>query len=302
MPATRSRTENWHRSLVQIYERGGALEITLPRYIGKTEAGVPTVVDPDSDQSAKNIIWRVRILDMDKDWIVVDQPMVLEQTFDLKEGIDLVCIIAIGQNRWMFRTTVLSREKIELGGGRSSTMGLKLQMPTTVERCQRRNFYRVSTLGLDLPKVTMYQLLDVQSAIISETACRDEIFSIKDRGLAGKIGPEDATSLQLPEVGPAREARLMNIGGGGVGLILDSTENTGMDTHQAFWLRIDLRPDIGSPLCAVARLRHTHIDSSQRLYAGLSFEFSHNPPYQKFIVDQLCKYVAMMQRHQVRPD
>lgn len=302
MPATRSRTENWHRSLVQIYERGGALEITLPRYIGKTEAGVPTVVDPDSDQSAKNIIWRVRILDMDQDSIVVDQPMVLGQTFDLKDGIEIVGIIAIGQNRWMFRTTVLSKVKIDLGGGRSSTTCLKLKMPTEVERCQRRNFYRVSTVGLDLPQVTMYPLLNVQTAMLAETACRDEIFAMEDKGLAGKIGPEDPASLRLPEVGPAREARLMNIGGGGVGLILDSTENTGMDTHQAFWLRFDLRPDIPAPLCAVARLRHTHIDSSQRLYAGLSFEFSHNPGYQKFLVDQLCKYVAKLQRQQMRID
>ncbi|MFG0293095.1 MAG: flagellar brake domain-containing protein [Phycisphaerales bacterium JB065] len=302
MPATRSRTENWHRSLVQIYERGGALEITLPRYLGKTESGVPTVVDTDSDQVAKNIIWRVRILDMDKDSIVVDQPMVLGQTFDLKDGIEIVGIIAIGQNRWMFRTKVLQKVKVELGGGRASATCLKLQMPTQVERCQRRNFYRVSTVGLDLPQVTMFPLLDIQTAIIAETACREEIFSMEDKGLAGKIGPEDPASLRLPEVGPSREARLMNIGGGGVGLILDSAQNSGMDTHQAFWIRIDLRPDIPAPLCAVARLRHTHIDSSQRLYAGLAFEFSHNPSYQKFLVDQLCKYVAKLQRQQMRID
>lgn len=302
MPATRSRTENWHRSLVQIYERGGTLEITLPGYIGKTESGVPTVVDPDSDQVAKNIIWRVRILDMDKDSIVVDQPMVLGQTFDLKDGIEIVGIIAIGQNRWMFRTKILQKVKVELGGGRSSATCLKLQMPTKVERCQRRNFYRVSTVGLDLPQVTMFPLLDVQTAIIAETACREEFFSMEDKGLAGKIGPEDPASFRLPEVGPAREARLVNIGGGGIGLILDSAQSSGMDTHQPFWLRIDLRPDIPSPLCAVARLRHTHINSSQRLYAGLAFEFSHNPSYQKFLVDQLCKYVAKLQRQQMRID
>lgn len=300
MPAKRSRTENWHRSLTQIHERGGALEITLPRYVGKTETGVPTVVDSDSDQTAKNIIWRVRILDMDDESITVDQPMALGQTFDLQDRIELVGIIAIGQNRWMFRTTVLGKQKIELSGGRNSIVGLRLQMPTDVERCQRRNFYRVSTVGLDLPKVTMYPLLDPRSAIIAETACRDEIFDLEDKSVAAKIGPEDAGSLKLPEVGPGVEARLMNVGGGGVGLILDSSDHAGMDTHQAFWLRIDLRPEIPAPLCMVARLRHTHIDSSQRLYTGLSFDFSHNPGYQDFVVDQLCRYVAIMQRRQLR--
>lgn len=302
MPAMRSRTENWHRSLVQIHERGGALEITLPRYIGKTESGVPTVADSDERQGVKNIIWRVRILDMDRDWIIVDQPMALGQTFDLKENIELVGIIAIGQNRWMFRTNVIGKEKIDLSDGRSSTVGLKLRMPTDVERCQRRNFYRVSTVGLDLPKVTMYPLLDVRSAIVAETACRDEIYELEDKGVASKIGPDDITSLSLPEVGPALEARLMNIGGGGVGLILDSEEHGGLETHQAFWLRVDLRPEIPAPLGVVARLRHTHIDSSQRLYAGMSFDFSHNSSYQKFLVDQLCKYVALVQRRQLRLD
>lgn len=302
MPAMRSRTENWHRSLVQIHERGGALEITLPRYVGRTETGVPTVADDTAESGAKNIIWRVRILDMDKDWIIVDQPMALGQTFDLQSGVELVGIIAIGQNRWMFRTKIQSKEKVELGGGRSSTVGLKLEMPTDVERCQRRNFYRVSTVGLDLPKVTMYPLLDVRSAIVAETACREEIYSLEDKGVASKIGPEDPTSLKLPEVGPALNSRLMNIGGGGVGLILDSDEDSGMETHQAFWLRVDLRPEIPAPIGVVARLRHTHIDSMQRLYTGLSFEFSHNAAYQKFVVDQLCKYVAQVQRRQLRPE
>lgn len=301
MPAMRSRTENWHRSLVQIHERGGALEITLPRYVGKTETGVPTVVDSEQE-SAKNIIWRVRILDMDKDWIIVDQPMALGQTFDLKDNVELVGIIAVGQNRWMFRTKVLSKEKVEGSGGRNAIMGLKLKMPSEVERCQRRNFYRVSTVGLDLPVVTMYPLLDVRSAIVAETACRDDFFAFKDRGVAGKIGPEGTASLRLPEVGPPMGARLMNIGGGGAGLILDEVGQSGLETHQAFWIHVDLRPEVPVPLGVVGRLRHTHIDSSQRLYAGLSFEFSHNPGYQKLIVDQLCEYVAVMQRRQLRVD
>ncbi len=40
----------------------------------------------------------------------------------------------------------------------------------------------------------------------------------------------------------------------------------------------------------------THIDSLQRIHAGLRSEFSHNPAYEKVIVDQLCEYVAIVQR------
>ena len=56
-------------------------------------------------------------LDMDNASITVDQPMVLGRTIDLKENINLVGIIAVGQNRWMFRTRVLAKVNIEASGG-----------------------------------------------------------------------------------------------------------------------------------------------------------------------------------------
>ncbi len=46
----------------------------------------------------------------------------------------------------------------------------------------------------------MYPLIDLRSAIIAETACRDEIFAFRDRA-AGKIGPDGPLSLKRPEVG-----------------------------------------------------------------------------------------------------
>jgi hypothetical protein len=91
----------------------------------------------------------------------------------------------------------------------------------------------------------------------------------------------------------------MNVGGGGVGLIVTPPDRAAFESYRSFWLRIPLEPYVPAPISVSARLRHTHIDSSQRLYAGLQFDFSFNPPHQKFVVDQVCRYVAQVQREQL---
>ncbi len=285
MPAVRSRTENWLRSLRQIHERGGALEITVPAAATDEARG-------GEASATRNVIFRVRILDVSDEAIVVEPPMALGQTFDLRGGVEVVGIIAIGQNRWMFRTEHLGPRAAD-----GPESGLVLRMPKRVERCQRRNFYRVSTVGLTLPPVTVYPLLDPRTAVVAEAANRVEIDGLAERGLAGRIDPED--QLVLPEVGPAFPAALVNVGGGGVGLIVQPEHAQGMGVHQCFWLRIALQPQIPAPIAVTARLRHTHIDSAQRTYAGLAFDFAANPTHQHFVVDQLCRYVICVQREQL---
>lgn len=285
MPAKRSRTENWRRSLEQLHERGGALEITLPRYVddkGNTLDGSET----------SNLIWRVRILELHDDRIVLERPMALGKPIDLQEGVGLVAIIAIGQNRWMFRTTHRGKVDSSIGQGKR-VVGITIDAPESVERCQRRNFYRVETIGLDLPRVTCYPLMDTASAPLAEAASRSHFEAI----LRG--GNPDA-ELLLPEVGPKFNATLMNLGGGGAGLLVEPDERQSAETKRNIWMSIDLRPFIPAPICISARQRHTHIDSQQRLYVGVSFEFEGREEHEKFVVDQLCRYVAEVQREQLR--
>lgn len=287
MPAARSRTENWRRSLQNLHQRGGALEITLPRVVATQR--------PDDEDAASDLIWRVRILDLSDTEVLVEEPMVLGRAIPLAEGLEVVGIIALGQNRWMFRSAILERVSYR---ERSNThTALRLSLPDRVERCQRRNFYRVSTIGLNLPRVECYPLLDPLSAIDAEIANRVDIESVIDTPIAGRVGP--AEDPQVPLVGDALDTTLMNVGGGGVGLIVTPTDRTAFERHRLFWLRIPLEPYISIPIAVSARLRHTHIDSSQRLYAGLQFDFSHNPSHERFVVDQVCRYVAHIQREQL---
>jgi hypothetical protein len=290
VPATRSRTENWRQTLQGVYERGGALEIALPHHAEDAAQGV-------QDQSAANLIWRVKILGMTETEIIVEQPTALGHAIPIAAGMDLVGILAIGQNRWMFRTANLGASSVPAGMGRTIP-AYRLRMPDQVERVQRRNFYRISTLGLTLPRVECYPLMNPDTAPVAEAANRCEILDLLDAPLIG-CPIEPARQPVMPEVGPMFHSMLVNIGGGGVGLLIDPDDRPSLDAGDLLWLRVSLMPHIPVPLAVTARVKHTHIDSSQRTYAGLAFEFGWHPEHSKFVIDQLCRYVAQLQREQM---
>lgn len=297
MPATRSRTENWRSSLVSLYERGGALEITLPQYAHCTPESAPA---PENRDDATHMIWRVRVLGLSDDEIVVEPPATLGHLIPINQGVTLIGVIVIGQNRWMFRTICLGAVTIRGLGGRPLP-ALRLRMPTEVERCQRRNFYRVSTMGLNLPSVECFSLLDPPSAAVAEAANRVEM-----RDLLAGVHPKHhdpapaavPAAPVLPDVGPAFTARMVNIGGGGAGLLIEPADRQRLDSNRFYWLRFHLNPWLPAPLAVTARLKHTHIDSSQRLYAGMAFEFGFSADHEPFVVEQLCRCVSEMQRLQ----
>jgi len=295
MPASRSRTENWRRTLEQIHDRNGALEITLPQP-GDNESG--DALDSAQVVRASHLIWRVRIVSLSADEILIEEPAALGKTIHLEDGLELVGIIALGQNRWMFRTRVLGRKLFNLNSMRRIT-ALRLAMPDAVERCQRRNFYRVSTIGLHLPVVECYPVIDPASVMLAETANRLQITELLTGAVAGSIG-KGAESEVLPQVGPSFSAKLVNLGGGGVGLLVNPRDRGALEARPLLWLRIGLAPHVPAPLGVAARIRHTHIDSAQNIYAGMAFDFTGNAEHQKFVVDQLCRCVAMVQRDQLR--
>ena len=104
----------------------------------------------------------------------------------------------------------------------------------------------------------------------------------------------------MPEVGPKFHARLVNIGGGGLGLDVNPNDSSTIGRHRLFWIRFLLPPDMSTPICATAKMVHSHIQSNQHLYAGMAFDFSFNPGHQRFVVEQICRYIAIQQRIQMQ--
>src|SRR6185503_15497232 len=160
VPANRSRTLEWRRCLRQVVERGGALEIAIAK--GPAPDGVL--------EQAAQLVWRVRLLNVTDSEIFVEQPSALGQAMSIQPGVNLAVVLAIGQNRWMFATPNLGDAMIP-GIDRRPVAALRLQMPDSVQRCQRRNHYRVEATSIELPRVDLWPLLEPRSVLLAERAC-----------------------------------------------------------------------------------------------------------------------------------
>lgn len=275
MPANRSRTERWRDCLDQVYERGGCLEISL-------ESG-------GGDASAHaNLVWRVRVLHITETEIVVEQPNALGQTIRFETNSRLIAVLAIGQNRWMFPTQVVGTLDVPQSASRAVS-ALRLAMPSSVERCQRRQFYRMSTAELRLPNVTCWPLLDPTSAVAAEIANRALITEMIRNG--SPATPTREEPFVMPDVGPSFRATLVNVGGGGAGLLVPPSESTASARSRTLWVRIDLTPDVPAPLAMTAKIAHTHLDSAQNQYLGIAFDFSAHPEHRDFVVSQITRFV-----------
>jgi hypothetical protein len=257
-----------------VYERDGALEISVSR----------------PEEGGSDLVWRVRLAGMSDEHLVIEQPSAAGQWIDLEPGVSIVAGIAIGQNRWMFHTRVLPRLKS------FPPRTVRLAAPTAVERCQRRNFFRISTVELNLPRVECWALLDPSSVVAAEVANRARIMDLVRGGGRAPAADSGEDALTLPEVGPKFGALLMNVGGGGAGLLIDKADAPATERARLFWMRVNLTPIIPAPLGMTGRLVHTHIDSAQNLYAGMAFEWAFHPSHRDFVIDQIMGYAAALQK------
>lgn len=288
MGANRSRNERFRESFQQICDKGGCLEFSLAPKEG-------TNADP---HRAPDLVWRVRLMQVSDNEIVVERPSAAGKAFSIPENVELVGVMVIGQNRWMFKTKTLNRATA--GGKQGQSQGilggcLRVAMPDHVERCTRREFNRVSIAELHLPKVEVWPLLEPSSVIAAEEANRAMIHSLEKSGKVSQTNSIENSDFALPIVGPKFHASLMNLGGGGLGLLIDKSEAQAAGRAKLVWMRLDLRPGLAAPLGLTAKIVHTHIDSTQSLYAGVSFEFAFHQSHREFVIEQIERYIANLQ-------
>jgi hypothetical protein len=243
----------------------------------------------------RHLVWRVRLLALTEGEILVEQPATIGQPIELEPGIGLVAILAIGQNRWMFSTTCLGTIRYSPGGHRAAS-ALRLSLPESVERCQRRSHYRVQTAELSLPEVEVWPLLEPRSVVLAERA-NELRFEQDGRASAPGIAVSADQEI-MPEVGPGFTATLLNIGGGGVGLRVRPEDSHILARHKLYWLCVSLPPELTTPICATGKLAHTNVESTHHVYAGMAFDFSFNAGHQRFVVEQIRRYVARQQETQ----
>lgn len=276
MPASRSRTERWRECFDQVAQRGGGLELSVA----------------DSSQRQGDLVWRVRLLRVTDAGLVVETPAAAGSAVPLPPDLPLVGSLSIGQNRWMFHTRSMGLTTLR-DPGRPAQSVLQLAVPTGVERCSRRSFMRISTASMELAPVECWPLLDPSTVAAAEVANEAVIRECARTG--NPWSGEGADPIVLPEVGPKFSGRLGNISGGGLGLVLDRENASGLDRGRLFWLRIDLRPGIAAPIGVTTKIVHAHLDSQQATYAGMAFEFQFNPSHRAFVVEQISRLVSSVQ-------
>ena len=93
---------------------------------------------------------------------------------------------------------------------------------------------------------------------------------------------------------------MVNVGGGGLGLLLDAETAGALDGQRLFWIRFGLRGPQGPRIGVAGRVVHTHIDSQSNVYAGVSFEFAGGTDHRHFVLEQILSHVEASQRDQLR--
>jgi len=226
----------------------------------------------------------------------VETPVALGQPVEFVEGLQLVAIMAIGQNRWMFHTESLGPD---LQKSPTGVPGLRLAAPKSVERCQRRRDYRIDTADLQLPDITMWPLLDPVSVVAAERLTAVD-FQHELDGCLAESGPPPIDQDVMPLVGPEHTGRIVNLGGGGLGLAVGVEDAGAVGRHATWWLRFELPPFVQTPVFATGRVAHRHLRSDRSLYCGISFDFSANPPHRGVVGRQIMRAIAGLQQRQMQ--
>ncbi len=279
-------------------ERGGSIELTIAPPPASDSPSTPTspADNPPGHAEPADVIWRVKLIDIRENAIIVEQPAGFGSSFKLRPGLELIGAMTIGQNRWMFLTRTISSD-------RTTASTIALDAPREVERCTRRSFFRTSTASVRLPRVQCWPLLNIASVGAAEAANRSMINDLIRSGSAPIADDtEDLAphSILLPEVGPRFASNLLNISGGGLGVLVGREDQQTAQSRPFWWLRLDLRPHIPAPVAVTARLAHTHIDSTQSLYCGLAFEFQGAGEHKQFMIDLFSRYTDELQQLQNR--
>lgn len=280
MPANRSRTENWRQSLQQIVERNGALELAVRPPMSEG-AGTP---GPD-------IVWRVRLLKVSEQEILVAPPAAAGQQVRLPEHTPLIASFVIGQNRWAFRTTVICEAAAPARS--AEPFAIALATPANVERCPRRLNERYATTGFNLPEVRCWPILDPSTIAAAESASRANLSRLWTNAPSTLVAETPSTPI-TPEVGPSVTARLQNISGGGVGLLVTPDAASVLDRHAFIWAELSLPPYIPAPLCVTVRRVHTHLESTHMVYLGCALDFTWSPQSQRFVADLFNRYLSCL--------
>ncbi len=205
-----------------------------------------------------------RMLGFDEHHIVVEEPTGPGADEMLAGAAPVMLYIIEGDDRWEVQTSVLERGRFALNAS-VRVSALRLAPPQAVSKAQRRNFYRVDVAGL---------VEDPVQVRVAIPHAQDDGHEVIDF-----------------------EGRLVNIGGGGMGLTVDEKSARHMLRAEKVHCKVKL-PTLNQPLEVTVNVCHSQHEARDVHYMGLQFVFQ-RPAARDQVVDKLCTFAAWVQRQRL---
>lgn len=285
---TTTAPSRWDRLIREAIARDAVIDLAP---IESQGVGSHIVVRSEADyESADRPVWRVRLLTIDQNTLLVDRPTIAQHPVTVHPGTILQGLLVDGDSRWSFMTRVIESTRVQINEDHHLS-GLRLAWPINFQTAQRRDFFRVDVAGAELPPVRAIELKDVDAAIAYEK---------HERLLHRLIGRENEpvpAAPPMPETGRAFSGRAIDLSGGGMCLSVDVEAEPLLELLPLLWIRIAL-PHMPRELHLTARVTHWHRDG-ERLLLGLAFCHSGDAEQRAFVADLVCRFTAEQQRLQL---
>lgn len=206
--------------------------------------------------------FRTRVLSAGDGGIVVQRPAQAEAAgcFHPRTVVSVLALDGEGR-RWELISKVRRSMRVKLNDT-ADTAALMLDYPSELRSGQRRSFYRVATRSSEMDSI---QLLPHEES---------------------------------PEV-KAFSAALLNISGGGVGVIAPVEMREQLARTRYYVCRMTL-PVLGFPMMIPVCIVHREILEDGQTYLGMSFDFDDDRSDRERIVDEVCRFATHLQREQLR--
>ena len=203
--------------------------------------------------------------------MVVERPQHAGMLDELQSGEVLSVLLVRDSVRLQGRCRIVSRTRFELNE-HTRVVALQLAPAEDVGSAQRRQFFRVSAAGEDVPPVLLQPLLPDADA---EGGYRDADLDVI-------------------------KAKLVNIGGGGVGLIVSASQALleALPNCRYYDCCIEL-PAVQECVRARGQLVHIQPNQDKTFYLGMKFAFA-TPRERRVAEDQVVKFTTNIERRHLR--
>jgi len=269
MPSTTTKTPpDWPGIVKDAERRNGVIELQVI-----------------SDAGERSTTARARLLRIDDngEWLLEKPFSTHGPSFPTHARV--VGVVGGGTRRLGFHAKVKAVELHQLNSAKRIP-AVRLTEPHDIHSAQRRAYYRVSAVGVDLPGIRLWPMRDPASAVAAEKANE-----------ARHAGQD--IEAPHPAQGDLFTGAMFDISGNGMSLMIEPKHLSALNDATHFWTELRLPGDPQPIQFVLKRIRLNH-EPDGPVLAAFTFDFEHNPPHQRFVTDLVCRFTAAQQRAQLQ--